>query len=355
MRVVHTIVALLILLCVSCSDNVRTFHLSGSGTGEGDTLYLYGMDNRYPQMDTIVADKDGKFSHTIAADTLFPLGLLMPAGKELIVYAEPDASAAIAPDSLQKSRWIVTSGVVQHTYDSIATILEPLGIVQRQEKITSFVEKNPMNEVGIMLFRRYLLESPVANNRHLREIINKFGGRLQDNDYIVAARNKLEQKSSTSNVLYASMPAFDYKEMDDSTKITNRRYKEKFTVLSFWASWDTLSRNHLKAITDTCQRYKKEELTLLNISLDHDTALWRQAVLTDSIGGDNVCDLKMWNNALVKRYNVNTLPYSVIIAPQLMSVAYNVSPDKLGHKLDSLIKRHETEKKKKEIRPKKRR
>ena len=68
-----------------------------------------------------------------------------------------------------------------------------------------------------------------------------------------------------------------------------------------------------------------------------------------------MCDLKMWNNALVKRYNVNTLPYSVIIAPQLMSVAYNVSPDKLGHKLDSLIKRHETEKKKKEIRPKKRR
>ena len=67
MRAAHTIVALLVLLCVSCSDNIRTFHLSGSGTGAGDTLYLYGMDNRYPQMDTIVAGEDGKFSHTVPA------------------------------------------------------------------------------------------------------------------------------------------------------------------------------------------------------------------------------------------------------------------------------------------------
>jgi hypothetical protein len=58
--------------------------------------------------------------------------------------------------------------------------------------------------------------------------------------------------------------------------------------------------------------------------------------------------MKMWNNALVKRYNVNTLPYSVIIGPQLMSVSYNIAPDKLGHKLDSLINRHEEEKKKQE-------
>jgi hypothetical protein len=199
-----------------------------------------------------------------------------------------------------------------------------------------------------MLFRRYLMEHPAATNRHMREITNKFGGRLQDNDYILATKKKLEQKSSTANILYASMPSFDYKEMDDSTKISNKRYKEKFTVLSFWASWDTLSRKHLKTITDTCRRYKKEQVTLLNISLDHDTAQWRNIVLADTIGGDNVCDMKMWNNALVKRYNVNTLPYSVIIGPQLMSVSYNIAPDKLGHKLDSLINRHEEEKKKQE-------
>lgn len=348
MRAAHTIVALLVLLCVSCSDNIRTFHLSGSGTGADDTLYLYGMDNRYPQMDTIVAGEDGKFSHTVPADTLFPLGLLMPTGKEIVIYAEPDISAAVTLDSTRKNSWKVTSGTTQHTYDSIAAILEPLGVAQRQEKITSFVEENPLNEVGIMLFRRYLMEHPAATNRHMREITNKFGGRLQDNDYILATKKKLEQKSSTANILYASMPSFDYKEMDDSTKISNKRYKEKFTVLSFWASWDTLSRKHLKTITDTCRRYKKEQVTLLNISLDHDTAQWRNIVLADSIGGDNVCDMKMWNNALVKRYNVNTLPYSVIIGPQLMSVSYNVAPDKLGHKLDSLINRHEEEKKKQE-------
>lgn len=355
MRAANAIAAILILLCISCSDSIRTFHLSGHGAGAGDTLYLYGMDSRYKRMDTIVADNGGSFTHDIPTDTLTPLGMLLPDGKEIIIFAEPEASAAIAPDTAKRGRWRVTSGIIQQTYDSMATALEPLSAFQRQEKITAFIEKHPMDETGIMLFRRYLMENPAATNRHLREIINKFGGRLQDNDYLIEARNKLEQKSSTANLLYASMPVFNYTEMDDTTKISNKRYKEKFTILSFWAAWDTLSRNHLNAVADTGRRFKDEEVTLLNISLDHDTALWRQTVGTDSIGGDNVCDRKMWNNTLVKRYNITTLPYTVIINPQLMNVAYNVTPDKLGHKLDSLITSHKEEKKKRETRLKKKR
>ena len=60
-------------------------------------------------------------------------------------------------------------------------------------------------------------------------------------------------------------------------------------------------------------------------------------MLADSILGDNVCDLKMWDNVLVKRYDVNSLPYSILVNPQLLNISYDTNPEKLDASLDSII------------------
>ena len=73
----------------------------------------------------------------------------------------------------------------------------------------------------------------------------------------------------------------------------------------------------------------------------------------DSIPGDNVCDGKMWDNPLVKRYDIGRIPYSVIVNPQLLNVRYNISPDGLAHTMDSLVNDHKEKLKAKEKESKK--
>lgn len=343
MRNIAFIVSLL-LLTASCIDNRRTCQVSGTGVGADDTLYLFGLDRRYEYVDTIVADKTGNYKHKVAIDTISPMSLLMPSGEDIVLFAEPNKTIEITPDSIRKGCWTVQAGAMQQLYDSMAALIEPLGNIGRHEAVERFIQSDPLNEAGIILMRRYLIESSDPLTRNIRDIINKFGGRLQDNDYLAEYKKTIEQKRSISNIHHSSVPLFDYIAMDDSTKLNNKRYKEKYWVINFWASWDTLSRNHVKAISKACKSRDAEYLTMLNISLDHDTAEWRKAVIADSLTGDNVCDRKMWANTLVKRYDVNTLPYSVLVNPQLLNVEYNITADKFEASIDSLIKKHKENK-----------
>lgn len=350
MRNILHILAFTLLLC-ACGEELPLYRLNGKVEGSSDTLYLYGLDRRYEYVDTIVADEEGRFEYIIATDTLFPANLLMPTGKEIFVYVEPDASSTLERDSLGIYR-ITGNGVMQQTYDSMATLLNSLSPYKHFAEIEKFVESNPLNEVSIMLWRKYLIEIHKPSRRDIYSIMNKFGGRLMDNDYVIDYKEKNEDSRLRTGVLYSSMPAFEFTTLD-STKVTNANYKEKFLVLSFWASWDSLSTDHLKNITAIDSLYKDSELAFLNISLDCDTAAWKAAIRRDSIPGDHVCDGKMWNNPLVKRYDIGRIPYSVIVNPQLLNVHYNISPDKIKNEMDSLVSDHKEKEKEKEKEEKK--
>ena len=361
-RLIHIIAFTLLLFAAACSEKRPVYTLSGAIPEGGDTLYLYGLDRRYDRMDTIVSDVDGRYGHSIVCDTLFPASLLMPDGKSILLYVEPDAVATIERDSLGHYS-VESSGTLQHLYDSMATLLNSLPPRKHFAEIEKFVESNPLNEVSIMLWRRYLVEIYKPLRRDIHSIMNKFGGRLLDNDYVIDYKERNDDNRSRTGVLYSSMPVFEFTTID-STKITNAAYKEDFLVLTFWASWDSLSLNHLKNVTAIDTLYKKKtkkekkdkkevEIKFLNISLDCDTAAWKAAVRKDSIPGDNVCDGKMWDNPLVKRYDIGRIPYSVIVNPQLLNVRYNISPDGLAHTMDSLVNDHKEKLKAKEKESKK--
>ena len=387
MRNIAKIVSILLVLLTSCAENnIYYYRINGSGVAPGDTLYLYGLDRRYEYIDTILADNEGNFKYEIYADTVFPLNLIMPTGEALVLYAEPTLEATIFPDSIQQDtldsfqqnvtdsiqqtasdstqqdtlvsvqhkKWRIKGGKLQQEYDSMATRIEKLSPEQRFEEIDSFVRHDPMSEINIMLLRRYIVEAPSPSNRHIREILNNLGGKLNDNDYIMYAQELIEKNRSVSTIIYSSVPSFNFTAIDDSTKILNSRYKNKFLIINFWASWDSLSSKHVKQMSSLIEKHRRDTLMMLNVSLDHDTALWRQKVSADTILGDNVCDLKMWDNNLIKRYGVSSLPYSVLVNPKSLNIRFNTTPEELNVSLDSIIDAFKKEKKKKEERERER-
>lgn len=350
----HTLYIALMLLMglVACTGNVKVYRLSGTTSNANDTIYLYGLDRRYAQMDTIVTDEQGFFEHEIATDTLFPANLLMPSSKPILLYIEPDAIAAIAQEG--DGYTVTSSSAMQAVYDSMRTVLSNKTAHEIAKEIESFVTRDPLNEIGIALWRQYIIECKEPQRRDIFNILNKFGGRLMDNDYIIDFKEEHEESRSRNNVLYTALPAFKFS-AKGNREVTNATYKEKFLIINFWASWDSLSVEHLKKVTALDSLYKDDELAFLNISLDYDTAAWRGAIDADSIPGDHVCDTKAWNNPLIKRYNVSRIPYSAIVNPQLLNISYNPAITELPNKIDSLVKAHkENEKEKERKRNKKR-
>jgi hypothetical protein len=116
-----------------------------------------------------------------------------------------------------------------------------------------------------------------------------------------------------------------------------------------WATWNSNSHEQIKKLRELREKVRSENFAILNISLDSDTAAWKNAVQGDSIIGDNVSDYKGMASEVLESFNISSLPYSVIVTPYKRIAEYGVALDTLtAMRIDSLTHKHDTRNEKKE-------
>lgn len=335
----------LLLTLAACKESKPTYRLSGHYGNGGDTLYVFGLDNRHNRLDTLLTDNSGEFTYKLETDTLVPLTIILPDGKMLPLYAEPNIEAAF--ECNDKGKAIIKGGAVQSLYDSIAAKIDTTkGRLKRESIIDSFIAAHPMSEINIHLLQQYFVEIPDAKNPFIRTRLDKLGGTLQDNDYLAAVKVKVSAKNS--NIVHKTFPEFTLATAEGK-EITRNDLTGKYTILTFWASWDSLSISHLKELSKIARSNSEEEFALLNISLDHDTAAWRRCLERDSIAGNNICDAKLWDNSIVKEFNIEKLPFSIQINPYMRIDRFGLTAnEKLAADIDSMIEKHAKDEKRKE-------
>lgn len=336
------IFTLTLLLAAACKEAPR-YTITGSTGNSGDTLYLFGLDNRYEKIEKIACDKQGAFTHTVRTDTIAPLGLVMPSGELITLFAEPNVNAQLLQDSIKSDRWIVKGGKEQALYDSIANVLAKAeSNSQRQVHLEEFTRANPLSNVNVEIIRRFMVDIPHPNNSFILSRIRNLGGTLQDHEFFTALQERLDNKNS--NTIYKLLPAFNYTTAEGK-RIAQKDYKGKMLIVNFWAAWDSLSRVQMKEISKQYAACDTSKMRMLNISLDYDTALWRRSIACDSIAGDNVCDGKVWNNETAKRFNIPGLTFTLIASPYMRIDLFELSPDQFATVTDSLANKYFKEKK----------
>lgn len=324
------------LLCIiSCKESTPTFTFGGRYGNGNDTLYLFGLDSRHARIDTLLTDKKGKFTYSLATDTIIPMTLVLPDGTTMPVYAEPEVNATLITDSTSNQHWHIAGGAAQTLCDSITKKLDSIqGKTQRYAVIDAFIEQHPLSEVNIHLLQKYLIETPDAKNSLIRQRINNIGGTLHDNSYIAEIKKIVTDKNR--NIQHISFPHFSYT-LPDSTIITRNSYDNKYLLVNIWASWDSASIRYLRNIRHLTEELDTAYFAMLNISLDHDTAAWHKAIAADSITGIHVCDKKMWESYLVNEFTIEKLPFTVLVSPYQRAELYNPRSEEITEHLDSVI------------------
>ncbi len=330
---------LISLLLFACKNGPQYVIGGTYGTGN-DTLYLFGLDSRYDRVDEIVCDEQGDFSHSIDMDTVAPLGLALPDGTLLTLFAEPSVEARLLVDSIKGSGWLVKGGREQALYDSIANILLAAeSNSARLVHIDRFIKENPYSTTNIEVIRRFMVETPNPNNGFTLKRIQNLGGILQDHEFFIDIKERIENKNS--NTLYKMFPSFEYTTFEGK-KITSRSYKDKLLIVNFWASWDSLSRAEIREQSAMMLEKDTSNIAMLNISLDYDLDAWRKCVQADSLAGDNVCDGRAWDNETVKRFNVSDLTFTVVVSPYQRIDIFNLANERFSHTIDSLKNKYFT-------------
>ena len=333
---------MIVLLLFACGRQQSLYTLEGCVGSGYDTLYIYGTDSRYQQIDTIVTDADGEFRYTLPTDTVVPLTLILQNGTLLPVYAEPNIEATLA---VSNGCLRVQGGELQALHDSIVSRLDSIDEQsQRYDAIDEFIKRHPYSDVNIYLLQHYFVDIDNARGSLVRNRIEMMGGTLQDNSYIASIKRAVSVKQQ--NIQHRSAPEFELQAMD-GTVLRRADYRDKYLLMTFWASWDSASVNYLRELKAVSETADTANFKMISISLDYDTLAWKQKVSSDTLPGSHVCDAKMWESRVVKEFTISKLPFTVLVNPYMRVDEFNVSPEWLAVNIDSLTASYQSKLKKK--------
>jgi len=78
---------------------------------------------------------------------------------------------------------------------------------------------------------------------------------------------------------------------------------------------------------------------VLGVSLDKDKAAWLDAIRKDSLNWQQVSDLGEWQSAVVDMYEIEAIPFNVLIDTEGKIVAVDLRGDRLHEKLAEVLQK----------------
>ncbi len=119
---------------------------------------------------------------------------------------------------------------------------------------------------------------------------------------------KLAYQEAKGIVEGMDAPSFELADVDGNI-VSLADYKGKVIFLDFWATWCRPCTRLLPAHQKLQQQFKNDNVAFLYVSMDRNANKWRNYLANGTFPGKHL----FANKEMVKKYKVETLPYSVLI------------------------------------------
>jgi peroxiredoxin len=111
----------------------------------------------------------------------------------------------------------------------------------------------------------------------------------------------------------------------------------KWVLVDFWAKWCGPCRRENPNIRKAYAQFRGRGFEVYGVSLDRSREDWVQGIQEDSLTWTQVSDLQYFNSAAAKTYNIDAIPFSVLLDPEGTIRAKNLRGAALQRKLAELI------------------
>lgn len=111
----------------------------------------------------------------------------------------------------------------------------------------------------------------------------------------------------------------------------------KYVLIDFWAKWCGPCRRENPNVVKAYHRFKSKGFEVFGVSLDRNKADWLKAIQEDGLVWTHVSDLKYFDCQAAKDYNINAIPFSILLDKNGKIIAKNLRGAALEKKLEEVL------------------
>ena len=336
-KITHLLWIFMLLVTTACNDQKDNFILKGEITNLSlDTILVLYQTPEY-KLDTIFSQK-GVFEYSFTPDTLTIFSLIFDNKEEVPIYANKGENVSIKGSSTLPT---IKGEGENKLMNDILHLLHTVPQESIESIVDSLISTNVHSFTNLYLIDKYSIRKDTINYKTLKKNIEIQSGQLKDTPYLMNLQTRMEALNEMDK--NKSIYALHAKERSgENIKWTG--IKNKYILLSFWASWHPQSLAEQDSIQKMIKTLKNKDILIVSVALDINKEEWLKHSERDTTQWKQVCDFKGWNNPIVKAQGIQTLPYNILLEPNKRILDKNIKILELEEK----VKEHQERNNKKE-------
>lgn len=201
-----------------------------------------------------------------------------------------------------------------------------------EKMVTGFIQQYPDAYMSLDIMEMF---AGVIQPATFEPMYNALSPRLQNTAKAKAWKLRLDQAKK----LDVGQKSIDFtlnNVKGDPVSLSD--FRGKYVLLDFWASWCGPCRAGHPELISIYNKYGGDKFEIFAVSLDTNKDAWLKAIAEDKLPWRLVLDSKDASADVAKKYNIMQIPQNLLIGPDGVIVARNLTGKNLENKLAELMK-----------------